>query len=150
MKPANPADRPVFRLRRSAPDSAPRPARRCGRVRASAMRIVAAVAAFSLAGAELACSPADATRDATAPAESATPKTRLRVQVERVELARLDAAERVTGTIRAHHRATITAEAQGRVLSRGALPGTPVAAGGLLIELEDARQVLELRRAEAA
>lgn len=128
MKPAKLADRPAHPL-------------------AEALRFAVAV---GLAVVGLACNSADATRDATEKTEASPPATRVRVQVEKARLAPIESAERVTGTIRAYHRATITAEAQGRVLARAALPGSPVAAGGLLIELEDARQVLELRRAEAA
>lgn len=151
MKPANSADRPDCSLRTGGL----RPMRRrsrafAARVREGFDRVVAPFVALAVALVGLACSPADATRDAGESAEAAPPATRVRVQVEPVRLARLEAAESVTGTIRAYHRATITAEAQGRVVARAALPGSPVAAGGLLIELEDARQVLELRRAEAA
>jgi membrane fusion protein, multidrug efflux system len=112
----------------------------------SAARLVLAL----LAAAALACNAADATRDTGASGASGPPATRVRVQTEKVRLARIDASESVTGTIRAHHRATITAETQGQVLARKALPGSTVEAGGLLIELESARQVLEVRRTEAA
>jgi len=94
------------------------------------------------------CNAADATRDTAAPATA--PEARLRVQTETVRLARIDGTDSVTGTIRAHHRATITAETQGRVLARVALPGAAVPADGLLVLLEDSRQALELRRTEAA
>ncbi len=112
----------------------------------SAARLVLAL----LAAGVLACNAADATRDTGASGASGPPATRVRVQTEKVRLARIDASESVTGTIRAHHRATITAETQGQVLARKALPGSTVEAGGLLIELESARQVLEVRRTEAA
>ena len=91
--------------------------------------------------------------DAASP-ESGTnaspPQTRVRVQTEAVRLGKLEGAESATGTIRAYHRATITAETQGRVLARAALPGAAVEEGGLLIELEASRQTLEVRRTEAA
>ena len=45
--------------------------------------------------------------------DTAAPETRLRVRVESVRRARLAGAGRVTGTVRAFHRARITAEAQG-------------------------------------
>lgn len=96
------------------------------------------------------CGGADGNRDVAAPVEGAAPATRLRVRTQPVRLARLEASDSVTGTIRAHHRATITAETQGRVVARALPPGSPVGVGGLLVELEDARQVLALRRAEAA
>jgi membrane fusion protein (multidrug efflux system) len=80
----------------------------------------------------------------------AAPEARLRVRTERVRRDRLGSAERVTGTARAFHRATVTAEVQGRVLARAVEPGTPVEEGGLLVELESSRQALELRRVEAS
>lgn len=108
------------------------------------------LALAALAAAALACNAADATRDVDAGSASGPPATRVRVQTEKVRLARVEASESVTGTIRAYHRATITAETQGRVLARKALPGSSVESGGLLVELESARQVLEVRRTEAA
>ncbi len=78
------------------------------------------------------------------------PITRLRVRVEPVRLARLAAGERVTGTVRAFHRATITAETQGRVLARVVEPGASIEAGGKIVELESSRFELELRRSEAS
>ena len=70
----------------------------------------------------------------------APPETRLRVRIERVRRARLTGADRVTGTVRAFHRATITAETQGRVLARAVEPGAAVEQDGLLVELESSRQ----------
>lgn len=155
MKPAKLADRPVRPLRVAASHTeasiASRAfalARRGGLAKALRVGVGGGLVLVALVG--LACSSADATRDEAKKTDAAPLATRLRVQVEKVRLAPLESAENVTGTIRAFHRATITAEAQGRVLARAALPGTEVEAGGLLIELEDARQVLELRRAEAA
>ncbi|MCB9378051.1 MAG: efflux RND transporter periplasmic adaptor subunit [Holophagales bacterium] len=95
------------------------------------------------------CSASDGEQDASTPGEGAAPETRVRVRTQQVRLARLQGADSVTGTIRAYHRTTVTAETQGRVVARALLPGSPVEAGGLLVELEDARQVLALRRAEA-
>lgn len=97
-----------------------------------------------------ACNSADAKHEGVASEPAAPPATRVRVQIEKVRSARVEGAESMTGTIRAFHRATITAETQGRVLARAALPGAAVAAGGLLIELESSRQTLEVRRTEAA
>ncbi len=77
-------------------------------------------------------------------------RTRLRVRVEPVRLARLAGSDRVTGTIRAFRRADVTAETQGRVISRGVEPGTRIEKGGLIIELESSRLQLELRRTEAS
>jgi membrane fusion protein (multidrug efflux system) len=78
------------------------------------------------------------------------PEARLRVRAEPVRLGSLESADPVTGTVRAFHRATLTAETQGRVVARRALPGTQVKAGELLVELEASRFELELRRAETA
>jgi len=80
----------------------------------------------------------------------AVPKTRLRVRVEPVRLARLAVGDRVTGTVRAFHRATITAETQGRVLARAVQPGASVEAGSMIVELESSRFQLELRRTKAS
>ncbi|MBW2427062.1 MAG: efflux RND transporter periplasmic adaptor subunit [Deltaproteobacteria bacterium] len=80
----------------------------------------------------------------------AAPEARLRVRTERVRRDQLSSGERVTGTVRAFHRATVTAETQGRVLARAVEPGTSVEEGGMLVELESSRQVLDLQRAEAS
>jgi RND family efflux transporter MFP subunit len=82
-------------------------------------------------------------------AEMAAPATRLRVQVEPVRRAALESADRVTGTVRAFHRATVTAEVQGRVVARDVEAGADVEAGGALVSLESSRLELELRRAGA-
>ncbi len=78
------------------------------------------------------------------------PKTRLRVRVDVVRLDRLAAGNRVTGTVRAFHRATVTSEMQGRVLSREVEPGARIEAGSTIVLLEASRFELELRRAEAS
>jgi len=113
-----------------------------------------AIAALALALAAAlglpACNPADATREGAPVAAPAAPEARVRVRAETVRLARIAGSETVTGTVRAYHRATVTAEAQGRVLARAVQPGAAVPAGGPLVELEDARPTLALRRAEAA
>jgi multidrug efflux pump subunit AcrA (membrane-fusion protein) len=80
----------------------------------------------------------------------AAPKTRLRVRVEPVRLAELAAGDRVTGTVHAFHRATITAETQGRVQARVVEPGAAVEAGEVIVELEASRFELELRRSQAS
>lgn len=80
----------------------------------------------------------------------AAPETRLRVRTERVRRDRLSDVDRVTGTVRAFHHATLTAEARGQVESRAVEAGARVEAGSLLIELESSRQEIELRRAEAS
>lgn len=77
-------------------------------------------------------------------------RARLRVRVEPVRLARLAGADRVTGTIRAFQRASVTAEVQGRVVARAVEPGAQIEKDGLIIELESSRPRLELRRTEAS
>lgn len=116
----------------------------------SGLRTLALVLALGFGLGLAACHATDEPRNAAAPVGGAAPETRLRVQTEKVRLAPLHGADSVTGTIRAYHRTIITAESQGRVVARALPPGSPVEAGGLLVELEDARQVLALRRAEAA
>ena len=78
------------------------------------------------------------------------PRARLRVRVDSVRLEPFAANDRVTGTVRAFHRASITAEAQGRVLARRVEPGAAIEAGGVIVELESSRFELELRRAKAS
>lgn len=86
----------------------------------------------------------------TGGASDAPPTARLRVRVDAVRLAPLGASDRLTGTVRAYHRATITAEAAGRVLARSVEPGTRVEADGVLVELEASRYELALRQKEAS
>jgi RND family efflux transporter MFP subunit len=111
----------------------------------------ALLAALGLAGLHTGCGDSAATRTDAGELElAAPPETKLRVRTEHVRRARLSGADRVTGTVRAFHRATLTAETQGRVVARSVEPGTAVEKGGLLVELESSRQSLELARAEAA
>lgn len=77
-------------------------------------------------------------------------RARLRVRVEPVRLGQLAGSDRVTGTIRAFYRASVTAETQGRVIARAVEPGTAIKKGGLIVELESSRARLELRRTEAS
>lgn len=107
--------------------------------------------ALSLFVLPLGCEDSNASNAQAGP--TATPerlRTRLRVRVEPVRLARLAGSDRVTGTIRAFHRADITAETQGRVIARSVEPGAQVEKGQLIIELEPSRPRLELRRTEAS
>jgi RND family efflux transporter MFP subunit len=67
-----------------------------------------------------------------------------------VRLGKLDSAGSVTGTVRAFHRATVTAETQGRVVARAVEPGARVEKGQLLVELEASRFELDLARASAS
>lgn len=77
-------------------------------------------------------------------------ETRLRVKVEQVQRAPLPGGGSVTGTVRAFHSARITAETQGRVVSRVVEPGSELEKGAVLVQLESSRLELEVRRAEAA
>ena len=111
--------------------------------------LVVTLAVALLGGSYLACSDGVAsTRD---PSEIAVaiPEARLRVRIDSVRLDTLPTEDRITATVRAFHRATITAETQGRVLERVVEPGTEVESAGVILRLEDSRMDLELRRAEA-
>lgn len=114
-------------------------------------RFFGLVLAMALASAQLACGDSIATRDTLEAANAGgTPLARLRVGTLPIERARLASTDRVTGTVRAFHRATVTAETQGRVVERGVESGATIEQGGLLIRLESSRFELELRRSEAA
>ena len=109
------------------------------------------VIAVALASAQLACSDSNATsREREGASVLEAPLARLRVQTEPIRLARLASSDRVTGTVHAFHRATVTAETQGRVVSRAVESGAIVEDGGLLVLLESSRFELELRRTEAS
>lgn len=91
--------------------------------------------------------------DAGSPEESAARGPLLARQRVRIEPVRLDVLaddHRVTATVRAFHRATLTAETQGRVVKRVVEPGTRVEKEGRIVLIEDSRARLELRRAEAS
>jgi membrane fusion protein (multidrug efflux system) len=113
--------------------------------------VLAMMLGVALAAAQFGCQDSNTLHHELAGAEPA-PRTeaRLRVQVEPVRLARLASADHITGTVRAFHRATVTAETQGRVLGRHVESGTSVEAGQLLIELESSRLELEVRRSTAS
>jgi RND family efflux transporter MFP subunit len=78
------------------------------------------------------------------------PLARLRVRTQPIRRARLDNTDRVTGTVRAFRRATVTAETQGRVVARSVESGAVVEEGDPLVLLESSRLELEVRRTEAA
>lgn len=109
------------------------------------------LAALALLGSPLGCGDSEAESvGARERARVAAPETLLRVRTERVRRARLSDLERVTGTVRAFHRADLTAEATGRVEARLVEAGTPVEQGDAILELESSRQELALRRAVAS
>lgn len=126
-------------------DSNSKPEARRGRAARTAVSVLLAGA---LGVALWACSDGAAS-PRTGAAAVEMPETRLRVRTDRVRLEALPTEDRITATVRAFHRATITAETRGRVLERVVEPGTEVEAGGVILRLEDSRMELELRRAEA-
>jgi len=119
--------------------------------RGSESRSVVVLLAFALCPVLLGCpsSQAAKTSDSGEIVES-LPETRLRVRVDAVRLAALETQDRVTGTVRAFHRSTLTAEIQGRVLARSVEAGATVERDGVILRLEDSRFELERRRAEAS
>ncbi len=98
----------------------------------------------------IACNDSNASPRGETAVAAAPPETRLRVRVDSVRLDALPIEDRITATVRAYHRATITAETQGRVLERVVEPGTDVEVDGGILRLEGSRMELELRRAEAS
>ena len=98
----------------------------------------------------IACNDSNASPRGETGVPAAPPETRLRVRVDPVRLDALPIEDRITATVRAYHRATITAETQGRVLERVVEPGTEVEVDGAILRLEDSRMELALRRAEAS
>lgn len=118
--------------------------------RTPARRVAWVALALWLSTAAIACNDSTASqRPGADPSQEPLP-TRLRVRVDPVRLDEMPTEERITATVRAYHRATVTAETQGRVVERVVEPGTNVEAGGGILRLEDSRMELELRRAEAA
>ncbi len=70
------------------------------------------------------CGDPSSTHDGDAESHSgAALETRLRVRAEPVRRGKLESAGSVTGTVRAFHRAAVTAETQGRVVARSVEPG---------------------------
>jgi len=109
------------------------------------------VVVVALALVQMACGDSNAAnKDRQAPQALELPLARLRVRVEPVQRARLASTDHVTGTVRAFHRATVTAETQGRIAARSVEAGATIEQGGLLVLLESSRFELELRRTEAS
>jgi len=109
------------------------------------------LAALMLFGSTLGCG--DPTVESAGPRELAlvaAPETLLRVRTERVRRARLSEPDRVTGTVRAFHRAGLTSETTGRVEARLVEAGAVVEQDDPILELESSRQEIELRRAVAS
>jgi RND family efflux transporter MFP subunit len=90
-----------------------------------------------------------AAEGAVAPSEPQPIATQQRVRTVAVRKATLDSMQSASGIVRAFHKATVTAETQGRVLARAVERGQRVDAGDVLLELDDSRLALELRKAEA-
>jgi membrane fusion protein (multidrug efflux system) len=109
------------------------------------------VIALALVLAQSACSdPNSGNKDGARELALEAPLARLRVRIQPIQRARLDNTDRVTGTVRAFRRATVTAETQGRVIARSVESGAVVEEGGALVLLESSRFELEVRRTEAA
>jgi HlyD family secretion protein len=83
------------------------------------------------------------------PAEAAPLRTAVRVRVAPVIEDRIERTGTVSGVVNAFHRATIAAEATGRVVERHVEPGDVADAGQALIELDDTRLRLAVEQAEA-
>ena len=112
---------------------------------------IALAMALALVGLQSGCQDSSALNHELAGADTpARTEARLRVQVDSIHRAQLASADRITGTVRAFHRATVMAETQGRVVRRHVEAGASVEAGQLLVELESSRLELELRRSKAA
>ncbi|MEM9177477.1 MAG: hypothetical protein AAGC67_19855, partial [Myxococcota bacterium] len=79
-------------------------------------RLAPLLALALLAGLATACSDCVASTRGEAGPAVAIPEARLRVRIDPVRLDALPTEDRITATVRAFHRATITAETQGRVL----------------------------------
>jgi RND family efflux transporter MFP subunit len=83
------------------------------------------------------------------PAKGSPLRTAVRVRVAPVALERIERSGTVSGVVHAFHRATIAAEATGRVMERRVEPGDVVDAGQALIELDATRPRLAVEQAEA-
>jgi len=101
-----------------------------------------------LAAPHLGCTDS-AAEGATAPPALEAPEARVRVRTAEVRRERVGGTERVSGTVRAFHEATVTAETSGRIVQRHVERGDAVEAGDLLLELDASRLELDLRQAEA-
>lgn len=125
--------------------------RSAARARPAPRALLAGLALTGLLLGAAGCSDSNAAHDASPRKHDASaPEARLRVRADPVRRALLEGSDRVTGTVRAFHRATLTAEIQGRVVERVVEPGTRVEAGGAIVALDDSRFALALRRAEAS
>ena len=95
---------------------------RCRLERSVAVTLAATLLAFF----SLACDDGAAAKRGEAELIGPLPETRLRVRIDPVRLEALPSEDRITATVRAFHRATITAETRGRVLERVVEPGAEV------------------------
>jgi membrane fusion protein, multidrug efflux system len=71
------------------------------------------------------------------------------VEVGRVEAVRLDDDASAVGSLRASRGVMLRPEVSGRIRALGFVNGQPVRAGQMLVQLDDALQVAQLRQAEA-
>jgi RND family efflux transporter MFP subunit len=76
-------------------------------------------------------------------------RTAVRVRVAPVVEESIERSGTVSGVVNAFHRATIAAEATGRVVERRVEPGDVVDAGQALIELDATRLLLAVEQAQA-
>jgi len=83
------------------------------------------------------------------PAKRAPLRTAVRVRIAQVVEESIERSGTVSGVVHAFHRATIAAEATGRVVERRVEPGDLVEAGQALIELDATRLRLAVEQAEA-
>jgi RND family efflux transporter MFP subunit len=83
------------------------------------------------------------------PAKPAPLRTAVRVRVAPVVEESIERSGTVSGVVSAFHRATIAAEASGRVVERRVEPGDLVEAGQALIELDATRLRLAVEQANA-
>jgi len=84
-----------------------------------------------------------------APANGSPLRTAVRVRVAPVVEESIERSGTVSGVVHAFHRASIAAEATGRVVERRVEPGEVVEAGQALIELDATRLSLAVEQAEA-
>jgi len=83
------------------------------------------------------------------PAKGSPLRTAVRVRVAPVIEESIERSGTVSGVVHAFHRATIAAEATGRVMERRVEPGDVVDAGQALIELDATRLQLAVEQAQA-
>lgn len=89
-------------------------------------------------------------REATPPAERATERPAVAVRVQTVRPEPVPVDREVPGTVRARTTTVITSTLQGYIVEVRVREGSRVAAGDLLVRLDDAEVSAQVARAEAA